>query len=158
MSIQKRKERKKRLKKEQTKIRVSKRRATLQEKRKLENQERERQNHMEELMHGKIKPIVTNPEKLTQIESSRQKAALEKLQQNLQLLESLEKEYETEEAMRASINASLEAEGHNTLKEKMDALHEKALNSIEMDPEKRKVLEQAGLKIGNAEEFLNDKE
>lgn len=127
MSIQKRKERKKRLRKEQTKIRISKRRAVLQEKRKLENEERERQAHMEELMHGKTKPIVTNPEKIAQIESSRQKAAMEKLEKNLKLLESLEKEYEAEEAMRANINASLEAEGHNTLKEKMDALHQKAL-------------------------------
>lgn len=127
MSIQKRKERKKRLRKEQTKIRVTKRRAVLHEKRKLETQERERQAHMDELMHGKTKPIVTNPEKLVQIEASRQKAAMEKLEKNLQLLESLEKEYEAEEAMRANINASLEAEGHNTLKEKMDALHQKAL-------------------------------
>jgi lipoate-protein ligase A len=43
-------------------------------------------------------------------------------------LKNLEQEYENEQSNRKNINDKLESEGYKTMKEKMDALHEKALS------------------------------
>jgi hypothetical protein len=141
MSIQKRKERKKKLRKEISKTRVLKRRTAIRQKRQIEQSERLKEAEMQELMHGKINPIVTNPEKLALIEEARQRKAMEKLEQNLKVLEALEQEYEAEQSMRRNINETLEGEGHATLKEKMDALHEKALEATGKTEEFKKVQE-----------------
>ena len=141
MSIQKRKERKKKLRKEISKTRVLKRRTAIREKRQIEQAERMKEAEMQELMHGKIKPIITNPEKLALIEEARQRKAMEKLEQNLKVLEALEQEYESEQVMRRNINETLENEGHATLKEKMDALHEKALEATGKTEEFKQIQE-----------------
>ena len=45
----------------------------------------------------------------------------------MEILRNLEQEYEREQASRKEINDRLESEGYMTMKDKMDALHEKAL-------------------------------
>lgn len=127
MSIQKRRDKKKKDREKNSKLRVLKRRTVIREKRKLEQAERQKEAELQEIVHGKLKPIVTDATKLEALENAKQKAAMEKLQKNMQILEALEQEYEAEQALRNQINNNLENEGHMTLKEKMDALHEKAL-------------------------------
>ena len=53
----------------------------------------------------------------------------EKLKKNLEILRELEQQYEQEQAVRKNLNDKLESEGYLTMKEKMDALHEKALKT-----------------------------
>jgi Arc/MetJ family transcription regulator len=52
---------------------------------------------------------------------------LNQIERNLEVLKHLQEEYLKEEAQRESINEELEAEGYKSLKEKMDALNEKAI-------------------------------
>ena len=65
-------------------------------------------------------------------EAERAKAVANKLQRNLEILKALEAEYDTEQANRKTLNDKLESEGYNTMKDKMAALHEKALKMKEV--------------------------
>ena len=70
---------------------------------------------------------------------------LEQLKKNLEILEALEKEYEAEQNRRDNMNEQLESEGHKSMKEKLDALHEKALQLTNKAEEMAKAKEDFAL-------------
>lgn len=127
MATQKRKEKKKKNHERVAKARVLVRRESLRKERKAIQLEQRKEEEAKIIIHGKSTPIINDPEAVAQREASRARAVSEKLKQNLGILEALEKEYEAEQAARAEMNDKLETEGHRTMREKMDALHQKAL-------------------------------
>ena len=127
MVNQKQQDKKKKQRERAVKSKVLIRRTTLRKFRKEEEESQRKFEESQTIMHGKLTPIVTNPELLAQRESARSKAVQDKLHQNLEILQALEEEYEAEQAARAEMNDKLESEGHKTMREKMDALHKKAL-------------------------------
>ena len=124
MSQQKQKEQKKKNRERVAKQKVLQRREELRKTRKearaLEKAERE----AHDVMHGKTMPHINSP---GEREAEKAKIVAEKLKKNLEILQALEDEYEAEQQNRIYLNESLEAEGHVTMREKMDALHKKAL-------------------------------
>ena len=121
--IQKRKEREKNVRKK-----VLERREELRKERKLVDQERQKEREMYLLEHGHTPAALPgNPELAETARVERDKKVSEKLKRNLAILKDLESEYEREQATRKQLNENLEDEGYLTMKEKMDALHEKAL-------------------------------
>ena len=82
------------------------------------------------LEHGHTPPALPgNPELAEQKKAERDQKIAEKLKKNLEILKDLEAEYEKEQSSRKQINEKLESEGFMSMKEKMDALHEKALKT-----------------------------
>lgn len=127
MANQKQKDKKKKERERLVKARVLVRRETLRKERKKEKEDQQRFEEAQAIMHGKPMPIIKNPEVAAQREAVRAQAVSDRLKQNLEILEALEREYEAEQAARAEMNDKLESEGHKTMREKMDALHQKAL-------------------------------
>lgn len=132
MSSKKQKERKKKKREEIARNRVLKRRESLRKQRKQAMEEKQKETLAEENAFGKMKPFVKNDasvlnETITQAKEDRQEEIKAKLEHNLKILEALEEEYDKESEARKELNQKLENEGYKTIKEKMDALHKKAL-------------------------------
>jgi len=132
LSSKKQKERKKKKREEIARSRVLKRRESLRKQRKQAMEEKQKETLAEENAFGKIKPFVKNDasvlnETITQSKEDRQEEIKAKLEHNLKILEALEEEYDKESEARKELNQKLENEGYKTIKEKMDALHKKAL-------------------------------
>lgn len=109
---------------------VLERREEIRKERKEIEKERQKERDMFLLEHGHTPSALPgNPELAEQKKAEREKKVAEKLKRNLAILKSLEAEYEKEQAARKDVNAKLESEGFMTMKEKMDALHEKALKT-----------------------------
>jgi hypothetical protein len=70
---------------------------------------------------------IKNPEKMTELEREQQIA------RNLEKIREYEKEYEREIAERQGLNEALEAEGFNSLQEKMDFLCKEAEKTARED-------------------------
>lgn len=122
--IQKRKQREIAVRKK-----VLEQRSEIRAERKRVEEERVRELKMHRLEHGSIPPALPgNPELAAIRQAEREKKISEKLNKNLEILRALEKEYENEQVNRKNINNQLESEGYLTMKEKMNALHQKALN------------------------------
>ena len=121
--IQKRKQRQ-----ESVRKKLAEQRDEIRKERKLVEVERNREREMWKLEHGTTPPALPgNPELAAIRQAERDKRISEKLNHNLEILRNLEQEYEREQASRKEINDRLESEGYMTMKDKMDALHEKAL-------------------------------
>ncbi len=122
----KQKDRKKKNREEIAKKRVLARRNNLRkissEKRKLEI--------LDKKFREKSKPIM-NEFKSKEIEDIKNKNIIAKLENNMKILEALEKEYQEEIGHKKEVNDLLEAEGHISIKQKMDALEKKMKNEIE---------------------------
>ena len=131
MSSKKQKEKKKRDREKRVEEKIFKRREALRKERKTFELQRRQEEEAQNLVHGKIKPIVNDYSKLEEVKSNKEKIALDQLEKNLKILEALEEEYDRESKMRENINETLESEGHLTMAEKMDALHKKALEMAE---------------------------
>lgn len=127
MANQKQRDKKKKDRERSTRTKVLAKRDAIRKERKLVLLERQREQEAHEIVHGKLKPIIKDPEVLAQREAVNMQKVSDKLEQNLKILEALEQEYEAEQAVRSEINSKLEEEGHTTIREKMDALHKKAL-------------------------------
>jgi hypothetical protein len=54
-----------------------------------------------------------------------------RLEHNMQILEALEVEYLADQERRKEVNEELEAEGHETLKDKLDALEDKTKEKMQ---------------------------
>jgi hypothetical protein len=132
MSSKKQKERKKKKREEIARHRVLKRRAEIRKERKDAIEEQAKQQTAEDAIYGKLKPYVRKDDplikELTENEKKEKNNEIQsKIEHNLKILEALEEEYDKEQALRKQMNEKLEKEGHKTIKEKMDALHQKAL-------------------------------
>lgn len=108
----------------------------------LERKEEARRLFLERSLEPKLKPIVSDPEVLSKRESKRKLDIQEQIENNYKILEALEQEYDKEQEDRKSINASLEAEGYKNIKDKMDALHQKALSQGYKEKEDNLVVNQ----------------
>ena len=64
------------------------------------------------------------------MEEAEAKKARQKIEKNMEILKALEDEYLKEKDQKRILNETLEAEGHITLKDKINALEEKARNSM----------------------------
>lgn len=126
MTNKKLNEKKKKAREKAVKEKVLRRRLAIREDQKKIEQDRLRDLQIDELANGKQKPY-RNPKSVPVNTSAKDAKIIAQLERNMQLLEALEKEQQEEEASRASVNDQLEAEGHLTMKQKMDALHQKAL-------------------------------
>jgi len=127
MATQKQKEKKKKERERIAHARVVRRREALRAQRKAQYEEDLKEKEAHEIVHGKPMPIIKDPAVLAQRAAAQAKAVSDKLKKNLEILEALEKEYEVEQAARVEMNEKLESEGHKTMRDKMDALHQKAL-------------------------------
>jgi hypothetical protein len=79
-----------------------------------------------ELRNGKREPILSDPAAIQIREEMKKGQVEDRLKRNLAILEALEKEYDQEKSQRKEVNEALEAEGHKTMREKLDALAAKA--------------------------------
>ena|SRR5262252_1406390 len=81
-------------------------------------EEREKEDQYEREYQSPPKPIVNDQKKNA--------AIMNRLQENMKILEALEQEYLTEMETRKDRNDDLEAQGYITLPEKLEALSQKA--------------------------------
>lgn len=127
MSNNNKKAAKKKERERKSKAKVLKVREALRKSRKeVEEQERlDREAYY--LKYGRPQPIIKDPAKAAERAAKKEESIKKRLERNLKILEALEAEYDAEQAGRQQTNESLEAQGHRTIKEKMDALHKKAL-------------------------------
>lgn len=135
MTSKKQKERKKKNREKVAKERVLRRRTAIRAMRK----EDANKARLERELSPKAQPIVSDPFLKEMQEKTRVDTVKAQIEKNLQLLQALEEEYDREQAARKEINENLEAEGHLTIKEKLDALEQKALE-----------------KAGKVDEFVDD--
>jgi hypothetical protein len=78
----------------------------------------------------KLVPYV-RPEKAAQMRFESDNKIKQQIEHNLEILKALEAEYLKEQKEKAERNANLEAEGHTTLKEKMDVMNNTAQDKHE---------------------------
>jgi hypothetical protein len=126
MSNEKLKEKKKKAREKAVKEKVLRRRLAIREDQKKIDEDRFRDQQIDELANGKQKPY-RKPQNVVEDASTKDAKIIAQLERNMKLLEALEQEQLEEEASRTTVNDQLEAEGHLTMKQKMDALHQKAL-------------------------------
>lgn len=132
MTSKKQKEKKKKEREKIAKSRILRRREALRKERKELNMEQQQEKQAEQSAYGKPQPFIKNDSSdlnniLQENKDASKEGLKEKLEHNLKILEALEQEYEAETSQRKEINQKLENEGFMTMKEKMDALHRKAL-------------------------------
>ena len=120
MATKRQKDRKKKDREQKAKARVEYRRHKIREARKDEVRAR----RLELKFSEKQKPFVKNPEKRAEMEAAEQEKAKQRIERNMQILKALEEEYEAEQNRKRDINRELEAQGHETLKEKLNAMEE----------------------------------
>lgn len=92
---------------------------------------------LERELSPKMMPIVNDPLIREMREKARVDSAKAQIEKNLELLKALEEEYDKEQALRQQVNEDLEAEGHMSMKDKLDALHKKALAIQEQKGEEK---------------------
>ena len=97
--------------------------------------EEDAKTKLERELSPRLMPIVNDPLVREMIKKSRTEKANEQIEKNMQLLEALEQQYDAEQAFRKEVNENLEAEGHMTMKDKLDALHQKAIAMQEANKE-----------------------
>lgn len=130
MATQKQKDKKRKDREKVVKAKILSRRESLRKERKKESDNDRREQAELVAIHGKPKPYRKNTQQLSpEQEAERVQTVKNQLENNLKILEALEQEYEAEQTARSDTNAGLEAEGHMTMREKMDALHQKALEA-----------------------------
>lgn len=117
----KRKEREK-----QSREKVLRRRDAIRRDRKLENEKTKKEAEFA----PKQNPIV-NLKKDSTV-TNKEERIREQLLKNQQILKALEQEYEKEQKTRQGINSNLEGEGHETLQDKLAAMHQKAVESQDL--------------------------
>ena len=112
MATKKQLEKKKKEREEKAKARVLSRREKY---RKIEKHKRE-VDRIEHDSRHRLMPIVNPEKKEIRIKSQ--------LEHNMEILKALEQQYETDQANKKQLNTTLEEEGHETFKEKMDAMEQ----------------------------------
>lgn len=153
----KKKLQKKKQREEKAKKRVAARRAAhLKEK-----QEARRREKFERQFRERGMTIVNDPEKQRESEEAKKQRVIEQLERNHEILAALEKEYEEEMAAKKEINDDLEAQGFESLEEKLEHLNKEAEKKVQenavgiqksVDGRVQKVREKKGLKFGGTAE------
>ena len=133
MANKKQQEKKKKKREKAVKAKVLAKREIVRKNQKLVEEERLKDKFIWKLEHGKNKPFVKNINE--NLEDEKNNRIKEQIQKNIEILEALEKQYEVEQVSRDAVNSTLESEGHMTIREKLDALHQKALKITGKDDE-----------------------
>lgn len=102
-------------------------RLAIRSERKIEQTQQALYEFEYETKNGKSQPIISNPEVAAAREARRREEIKAKLQHNVELLAALEAEYDKEQELRKAVNAGLEEEGATSIKEKLNLLHQKAI-------------------------------
>lgn len=125
MSINKRRDAKKKQREKEVKSKVEKRRAATRaiSREQLLEFRQQRQFKKDQKEYAKLEKTVD------EFYNSLPQATKEKLEKNIEILKALEEEHQKEIAEKENLNEELEQEGNLTLKSKMEALHKKALDS-----------------------------
>lgn len=126
MATKKQQERKKKAREEKGRARSATRRHKLQQ----ATRDERRSSLLERRFREKIKPIVKDPEKKEAMEQAERGRAMERLRHNAEILKALEEEYLRDLEAKKSVNEALEAEGHETLKDKLGAIEAKAREAV----------------------------
>lgn len=127
MSNKKQKERKKKVREIIAKKRVLARRNSLRK----QTSDGKKLSRLNKKFRDKANPIIKDEEKRKMIEDLKNQKILSKLERNAEILKILEKNYEDELNRKKEINADLEAEGHVTLQEKVNAMGKKAIEGLD---------------------------
>ena len=128
---QNKKNQKKKDREKKVRNKVLRRRETLRRERKEEKLKELALEKEYELVNGKPDPIITDPAKLIERNKKKVESAKKQLEHNMKILEALEGQYLEETQMKSQLNKELESEGHSTMKEKLQALHEKVRQRTE---------------------------
>ena len=120
MGREKQRAKKKKERERKGKETVLKRRAVLRAKAKEENDERKLEKRIKKLKRDMEGYNLWSDEILKKVPAS----TLAQLEKNVQILKALEAEYENSEEARAERVKELESQGHLTLEEKFNALHQ----------------------------------
>ena len=126
MSNKKLVERKKKKKEAKAKETVLHKREKIRERAKTEKKIAKAEKKTRTKLVPYVRPVI-KPEYDEQI--------MAQLQRNIEILEALEQEYLKEQADKKALNEQLEAEGHHTLGDKMEALNIKTRIWAEQNPE-----------------------
>jgi hypothetical protein len=126
MATRKQQDRKKKAREEKGRARSSARRHKLQQ----TMREERKSSLLERRFREKINPIVNDPEKKEAMEKAEKERVLERLQRNAEILKALEEEYQRDMEAKKSVNEALEAEGHETLKDKLGAIEARAREAV----------------------------
>lgn len=118
MATRKQKEKKKKDREAKAKARVLSRRQKIRESMREDSKARK----LNEKFRERIRPFVKDESKRAAIEVSEEAKVRERLEKNMQILKALEDEYEAEQNRKKEFNSELESMGHETLKEKLNAL------------------------------------
>jgi hypothetical protein len=129
MATKKQIERKKKAREQKGRARVAARRHKMDEAKRSDR----RLAATDRRFREKITPIVNDPEKKAAREEADKRRIEDRLQRNMEILKALEEEYERDMAQKKEINERLEAEGHHTLKDKINALEGKAKASMDSE-------------------------
>lgn len=117
---------KKKEREKKVKEKMAVRRETIRKVRAEQRSEELRMELEHEMKYGKPEPILNDPEAVARRELKKRANVEERLKRNLSILEALEAEYDQEQEVRTKVNEKLEAEGHTTIKDKLNAMHKKA--------------------------------
>jgi len=128
MSNKKLKEKKKKARERKSKAKVLKKRAEIRAKAKYEKQLEEEHEESRSKPQPYMKPETRRRlnEEQQQQAAERDAQIKEQLEHNLEVLKALEEEYLADQEAKKQANEELEAEGYNTLQEKLDVLAERA--------------------------------
>ena len=149
MSNKKQKDKKKKAREKEGKLKVRLKRESTRAQAKEEKLQEQKYEDEYENSVGKQKPYrkPKNDEEAAELEEH-DADVLAHLKQNIQILEALEQEYEKEQAARNKLNETLDEEGFDTVKEKMDHLHKKALEYQGHDEESVQKLTETKVNLG----------
>jgi len=125
----KQQERKKKKREEIAKKRVLSRRGALRK----QSSDNLKSARLDRKFREKMDPFVKDEEKRKTMEQHKNEIILSKLEKNAEILRALEDQYLSEINQKKQINDQLEAEGHVTLKDKMDALESKIKENMAED-------------------------
>jgi hypothetical protein len=93
-----------------------------------DRREESRKQRLEKMLSPKQKPIVNEKK---EDEETKNQRIREQLVKNQQILAAIEEEMNRERSLRQHVNESLESDGHETMKEKLSAMHKSAVESQE---------------------------
>jgi len=111
---------------------IKARKNRIKEKALMKKQEKIKKNKMEEISASIEKEYsVKNVPYRKELDANYQvKLDNKKLEKNIKILKALEEEYKREQESRENLNEELKAEGFDSLEEKMNAIHAKAVENL----------------------------
>lgn len=145
VSQQRRREKKKKARAADAKAKVLRRREQSRKAAKLERMAKK----IEKDSQPKLVPY-----KKDQDEEYQAQKAKENLEHNIEILRALEEQYKEEMASKQSLNEDLEAEGYDSLEEKMNALHKQAIEIAEKHEKDPSEIER----LAATKEFVEDQQ